>query len=59
MTRTQGVIVCLFLLFFAAHLVAIDIIGIRILMEANNDPGTSFVTDTESPLCDPEGDVCP
>jgi hypothetical protein len=59
MTRTQGWLVAALLAFLCVHVLAGDIVGLYLYSQIGDDTSVVQVTDTKSPKCDPEGDVCP
>jgi hypothetical protein len=59
MTRAQGAMICALLAFLCIHVLAADVVGLYLYSQIEDDTSVTQITDTKSPLCDPEGDVCP
>jgi hypothetical protein len=59
MTRSQGAMICALLAFLCIHVLAADVVGLYLYSQIGNDSNPTVIMDQSSPLCDPEGDVCP
>ena len=59
MTRAQGAMICALLAFLCIHVLAADVVGLYLYSQIGNDTSVTQITDSQTPKCDPEGDVCP
>jgi len=66
MTRIQGWLIVGLLAFLCVHVLGADMVGVYLYSQIGDssptvitDTATPDITDGKTPLCDPEGDVCP